>query len=662
MRALLIVRTHIRSEATILTFDRYAAAAGIDVTFVCDQRKKEVDLDDRAKIVMDLETIARLGLYAHPQAGWRCGDYFYYTAREARPDYDYYWLVEPDVLLNMKDLPGFFAKWNEDLSDLLLIKLAEQTPGWAWYGTVAERFDTVYGCVYSVSRMSAHAIDTLRAERQRASVGMTDDKADTWPNDEAFTATTAMALGLNARDFNGPDRTFYTNESFRNGAVFDRQVIEANGPDDLIYHPVRPMRRWLEFSYRVFADMREITKRREVSALTRYGRVLLEQPEFRDAALVPLMQARKGWANETWEDYAHTVGDDSNRIDTVTRLIHQNFGPAKDRPRIGTAYAAISPVSSNVVRRVSPGDFTLEDGVPLGSIPRELTLPYCWNLETRELLCTVHIRPADVLDKPFLYGAQRDQARVVASIPLVRLNDLFGEHDPDAPFIFVLSPGRTGSTLFQALLQCVVPRAVSEPDTLTQLAAEQDKWRDDPGLAKRLLWHSVSAFRHTYIEDAEPGPVAIKVRSQVNGIAGQLMRVFPKAKFVFLTRERTAWARSTFRVFGMSPEDVAARLRQAVNTIDRLKKVRPDVAILDYDAIVADPVGSVEAIIDREVTETERAAILATMARDSQAGTRVGRERTAKTGVDETQWLADFEAAWAKVRPHATIERLELAV
>ncbi len=662
MRTLLIVRTHKSSEAAVLTFDRYKIASGLDVTFVSDERRHDVDLDGRRKIVMNRDSIAALGLYAHPQCGWRCGDYAYYTARQAEPDYDYYWLIEPDVLLNMKDLAGFFAKWEEDRSDLVLIKLGPQASGWAWYGTVADKFDTVYGCVYSVSRMSAHAIDTLLAERQRASVGMTDDMADTWPNDEAFTATTAMALGLNARDFNSADKTFYTNESFRNGAVFDRQVIEGNGPDDLIYHPVRPMRRWLEFSYRVFAEMREITKRREVSALTRYGRVLLEQPEFRDAAIVPLMQARKGWANETWEDYTHTIGDDGNRAEGVTRLIHQNFGPGKDRPRIGTAYAAISPVSSNIVRRVGPADFTLEDGVPLGSIARELALPYCWNLETRELLCTIHIRPADVLDKPFLYGAQRDQARVVVSIPLVRLNDLFGEPDAEAPFIFVLSPGRTGSTLFHSLLQCVVPRAVSEPDTLTQLAAEQDIWRDDPGLAKRLLWHSVSAFRHTYIEDAEAGPVAIKARSQVNGILPHLVRIFPKATFVFLTRERTAWARSTFRAFGMSPEDVAGRLRQSVNTIDRLKKARPDATILDYDAIVADPVGSVEAIIGRTATDVERTALLAVMQRDSQAGTNVARDRTEKAATDEEKWLVDFEAAWEKGRPKATIERLGLAL
>ncbi len=109
MRNLIIVRTHRADAASLAAYDRYAALPGTDVVFCVDERAGEADMGGRAKIGFNQGTLDAMGLYAHPEYGWRCGDYCHYVVRAARPAYDAYWLIEPDVLIHEDDAGGFFA-------------------------------------------------------------------------------------------------------------------------------------------------------------------------------------------------------------------------------------------------------------------------------------------------------------------------------------------------------------------------------------------------------------------------------------------------------------------------------------------------------------------------------------------------------------------------
>ena len=54
------------------------------VIAVVDSRTGPIEVpDDISKIVLDP---VALGLYAHPEYGWRCGDYALYAALQAVPD------------------------------------------------------------------------------------------------------------------------------------------------------------------------------------------------------------------------------------------------------------------------------------------------------------------------------------------------------------------------------------------------------------------------------------------------------------------------------------------------------------------------------------------------------------------------------------------------
>ncbi len=353
---------------------------------------------------------------------------------------------------------------------MLGVRIAPQTPVWVWYHTVSERFEAVYGCVYSISRLSARAIDRLLAKRREASVGASDEIRDEWPNDESFTASTVMAEGLVACDFNDRGRAFYSGRSFRNGAAFDSNKLTAAEPDGLIYHPVQTLDVWLEGNRKKLGEVKEAKFRHQLSAMKRYAVALMESEELRDFALIPLIQARTGWRNPSWRNYRHAA-DESNKAEEIERMLANAFGIKQDKQQVAVVYNTWSKVRPNSTRLASPREFEFTDGVPVRTFPKSLALPFCWDLDAQEMLFTLLLKPQVVLDRPFLYEGQRDLARMIACVPLQKLNRIFGEYDPDAPLTFLMSIGRTGSTLFHSLLKVAVPRSISEPDTLTQVAA-----------------------------------------------------------------------------------------------------------------------------------------------------------------------------------------------
>jgi len=115
--------------------------------------------------------------------GWRCGDYFYYALREAKPDYDFYWLVEPDLLFT-GDPSGFFGAFDGDETDLLGVDpgpFAEKNHPFleGLNGMAPHR------AIFALTRFSGRALDKLLPLR------VANGKADVGPraftNDELFT-------------------------------------------------------------------------------------------------------------------------------------------------------------------------------------------------------------------------------------------------------------------------------------------------------------------------------------------------------------------------------------------------------------------------------------------------------------------------------------------
>lgn len=140
------------------------------------------------------------------RAGWQCGDYIIYAARmEVEKKYDYYWIVEPDLRLNI-NVPSFFKKFESKTEDLIGVYFGYRKDNWGWYDSMSFLYSgKVSGLYFPFLRVSAQAVDFLLKKRVEygkleeisrlnfASTSLIKDYA----NDEAFVAST-----LRNNDFN----------------------------------------------------------------------------------------------------------------------------------------------------------------------------------------------------------------------------------------------------------------------------------------------------------------------------------------------------------------------------------------------------------------------------------------------------------------------------
>ncbi len=132
--------------------------------------------------------VVREGLALVPDWGWRCGDYFYYALRQARPAHDHYWLIEPDVFFTSdpSELFAGFATASEDVLGFRLGRFAEKNrfthglPGMDHHRAI-----------FALTRFSGRALDRLFAQRRAMAARPVSVRG--YPNDEIFAFSHAAA-------------------------------------------------------------------------------------------------------------------------------------------------------------------------------------------------------------------------------------------------------------------------------------------------------------------------------------------------------------------------------------------------------------------------------------------------------------------------------------
>lgn len=311
-----------------------------------------------------------------------------------------------------------------------------------------------------------------------------------------------------------------------------------------------------------------------------------------------------------------------------------------------------SPVVSRTSRRfeiVSPADFSLGSGREIAVLPQEAT-PYCVDFERQCLLC---VTTPDILDHPFLYQAQREQARTVIRIPYSELP----EEDVTPALIF--SPGRCGSTLLFRILKAIGLPCASEPDYFSQLAQAFARDKSRPAQTYRRFLRSASAILARRLGASRP---VIKLRAHCNSSPLLITQAFSSAKVVFLLRERRDWAMSVKRVSPITSARTAVLvLKRALAALDRLAE-HHDVRVCHYREFSRPQAGYFRALVsflghDRQVAAE---VVQAAASRDSQEGTYLARSKVAEERIDPL-FLEEFERLWEAERPAAIIERWSLA-
>ncbi len=439
--------------------------------------------------------------------------------------------------------------------------------------------------------------------------------------------------------------------------------------------PVRvtpPLREWLERVEAITGAVRQhdrpgsslpgLRTLADAQWLADAGLAALAQPREDEAAFVPLMLAAGLW-RKAGGGPDRALRD--HRAYLAARAFDRRFGADTPAAGIATVHHASCRLPKDDLEIVRSSDFVLGPGTPVGHLPCSLAVPYAFDLPAREMLATLHVTLSGLLGEPFLYAAQRDRARLVARIPFASLPELYGPPDRTAAPVLIFSLGRTGSTLLQKLIACVTPRAVSEPDLLTQLARDSGVLAQMSAQERTALIHyAVAPFSRLRVARAKDGRCVIKLRSQVNLIADQIAGGLPCAKYIFMVRERRAWARSTYRAYGSKASEVVDNLVSWLHDLDRLQRCSVDLSIVSYEDVVADPHATVRRLTGADPARNpllyQRVSGVART--DSQASHILSRERLAAGRSDEAAWLACFDKFWAERRPGGLLARLGVRI
>jgi hypothetical protein len=320
---------------------------------------------------------------------------------------------------------------------------------------------------------------------------------------------------------------------------------------------------------------------------------------------------------------------------------------------VATAFRAAYSGASRGFRPASVDDFTYSEPRDIGALPYGKVFPYAFDLSQRDLILTAHADPNAVLDEPFLHAAQRKYAHAAIRVPFGALDRLFGPPDKAARPILVFSMGRSGSTLFHALARTVTGRAFSEPDTLTQLAMSRAHLAGlDPAARHHLVWHAISALL-TFPSEPPDERCVIKLRSQVNRGAKELVRAFPNATYVFLLRRIEDWAQSSHRSFRTTPELAVRVALDGLRAADLIARSGVAHRLLMYEDLVASPAAMLQAIFGEANVNT--GAVDRVMQQHSQAGTRLARKGPFP---GEDGWIEQFREEWRKHRPLQLMRKL----
>lgn len=210
-------------------------AAGFEVAPVFHDTGAHAAPDD-AVLISD-ELTRTVGLRVVPDWGWRCGDYAAYALRGLRPGYDFYWLVESDVLFK-GNVAEFFAACEKSDNDLLGLDPAQLSQPEHLF---ALRLPDIqhWKATFALTRFSARLLDELLFLR------IADSQEEINPrhqvNDEIFVYTHAKAdprfeVG-NLRDY-APE--WFRNDLFVTDPDMLRDWIEADASMPIgVFHPVR---------------------------------------------------------------------------------------------------------------------------------------------------------------------------------------------------------------------------------------------------------------------------------------------------------------------------------------------------------------------------------------------------------------------------------------
>lgn len=348
--------------------------------------------------------------------------------------------------------------------------------------------------------------------------------------------------------------------------------------------------------------------------------------------------------------------------------------------------------------RISPlanlGDFTYQVSEAIDPqivIDNPHTSLYCLDDEQRRAIFVELPPEVDLAQASFFYQTQFEQAQRLIAVPYEMLPQLAHQARPTLDkLILIYSTGRCGSTLLSQIFNEVDGvTSYSEPDVFSQIIHLR---RPDPERVELLRNCTRLIFKAGAVNNSRHQ--VLKFRNQCVEIIGLFYEAFPQAKNLFLYRNTIAWAASFYRLITRGNQaDEPMPTHEAINWLERhlgrpispatlgvtltaehlflveelallwlilldrvLRFQQQGIPILTlrYEELNQRRLETVSKLFDYcDLPPAAAARALTAFARDSQEGTRLGREEAQKgnrLAFDKHQ-IAQIEAIVAQ-HPH----------
>ena len=253
------------------------------------------------------ETIENRGLLAPSNAGWRCGDYNFFMLASKFPNYDYYWLIEDDVIINRANPSSLFYDCMDLDQDVLAYHYSDAKAGWRWTDTVSPFYGRAKVCVLPLIRLSSRFVAAAMKERQRLTTLFKETRKhiNDWPNDESFIASFAHHSNASIKPLESIDQET-SRATMRTNPAFHQHDPRLKDFDNRTYHPVLKGKR---FVTKLEKNLKGSTNTDFINSICTYAQsVAAHDPDLKAAlpklmqitAVLPVrenarMKAQKGW-------------------------------------------------------------------------------------------------------------------------------------------------------------------------------------------------------------------------------------------------------------------------------------------------------------------------------------------------------------------------------
>src|ERR1700734_3102823 len=112
VRSLIVVRTVRYGEIERRFLQSLKDQNEVPIALAVDETRGQVEVDDHQKISITRTRCESIGLHCPIDFTWRNGDYVLYLARQQFPNFDYYWMIEPDVEHSFQNFSAFISMFD----------------------------------------------------------------------------------------------------------------------------------------------------------------------------------------------------------------------------------------------------------------------------------------------------------------------------------------------------------------------------------------------------------------------------------------------------------------------------------------------------------------------------------------------------------------------